>query len=123
MPPDKVREVIPQEKQQVAGGGGLSNYYYTDPGNWRTRQRYSVVFLRYINTANPFSVKQTPYMYVLSLIHELTHNAPNDSSAAGRTYTDGEMDTAARNLGSTDFDQYVREHCIPRRFWQESVGP
>ena len=123
VPPAKFHEVIPQEKKKVAGGGGLSNFYYTDPSNWRTRQRYSVVFLRYINTANPFSVKRNPYVFVLNFIHELTHNAPNDSSGAGKTYDDTEMDTAARNLGSTDFDQYVKEHCIPRRFWQESVSP
>jgi len=123
VPPDKFHEVIPQEKQPVAGGGGLSNYYYTDPGNWRTRQRYSVVFLRYINTANPFSVKQTPYMYVLSLIHELTHNAPKRFRGDWENLQRWRNGRCGKNPRSKDFDQYVREHCIPRRFWQESVGP
>mgnify|MGYP003288918218 CR=1 FL=1 len=88
------------------------------PLDWRTRQRTSIVFLRgAYSDSQPLAFQRIPYFYVLTLIHELTHNAPNDDGPQGIYYEHEDMDGAARKLGSTDFDQYVREHCIPRRFW------
>lgn len=118
---ERLNDVLPERARggkRVPGGGGLSSFYYTDPGNWRTRQRWSVVFLKgaYSNS-QPRAFKQLPYDYVVNVIHEITHNAPNDSSEAGLTYLEEEMDAAGRTLGSTGFDQYVKEHCIPQRYW------
>lgn len=99
------------------GGGGESNFFYTDRGNWRTRQRWSAVFLKGGFSDRP-APEALPYLYVLTLIHEITHNAPNDSSWDGLTYTHGQMNAAAIKLGTPGgFDQYVREHCIPKQYW------
>jgi YD repeat-containing protein len=120
VPQERLKDFLPEKAtfQAVAGGGGLSGFYYNDPSNWRTRQRWSVVFLKssYINTSQ-LNLERQPYEYVVTLIHELTHNAPNDSSERGQTYSHDEMDNAGRALGSRSFDQYVREHCIPKEFW------
>jgi YD repeat-containing protein len=104
--------------EEGAGGGGVSAIFYTDPSNWRTRQRTSIVYLKgAYSDSQPLAFKQLPYFYVGALIHELTHNAPNDSSEAGRYYEHKEMDAAAKTLGSTSLDQYVKEHCIPKKYW------
>ncbi|MEK6283937.1 MAG: hypothetical protein AABN95_26600, partial [Acidobacteriota bacterium] len=115
----RLNDVLPERArggEPVPGGGGLSSFYYTDPGNWRTRQRWSVVFLKGVSSDRP-ERERLPYEYVVALIHEITHNAPNDSSGAGLTYTEKQLDAAGRTLGSRGFDQYVREHCIPQRYW------
>lgn len=121
--PVDLDKIVPPDKRRTEppGGGGLSGFYYTDPGNWRTRQRWSVVFLRGggYSDSQPLAYERVPYDYVLALIHELTHNAPNDFSGFGRNYEHDEMDAAAKKLGSRDFDQYVREHCIPRKYWEK----
>ncbi len=102
--------------ERQAGGGGDSNFFYTDRNNWRTRQRWSAVYIKGVYS-DRLALKRLPYSYLISLIHEITHNAPNDSSRIGRTYQHSEMDGAAKTLGSTSFDQYVREHCIPTKYW------
>lgn len=118
---ERLEEFLPEAARgqgAVAGGGGLSNFYYTDPGNWGTRQRWSVVFVKsgYLNS-RPLASERLPYAYVVALIHEITHEAPNDSSGFGKNYEHPEMDAAAITLGSKSFDQYVREHCIPQKYW------
>ena len=55
------------------------------------------------------SFERLPFAYVATLIHELAHNAPSDDSRLGRVYEHEEMDAAAGELGSSGFDQYVRE--------------
>jgi YD repeat-containing protein len=98
----------------IAGGGGLSWVFYTPHG----RQRISTVFL--LSTppnAARLSVDRIPFAYVGRAIHELFHNAPNDSTRLFRLYEHEEMNAAAAALGARDFDQYVREHCIPRKYW------
>jgi hypothetical protein len=121
VPGGATASVIPpgaQVAKEPAGGGGLSLMFYTDSSNWRSRQRTSIVFLRgAYSDSQPLAFRLIPYSYVLTLIHEVTHNAPNDDSRSGRHYEHQEMDDAAVQLGSKDFDQYVREHCIPRRYW------
>jgi hypothetical protein len=122
VPRTEIDDVIPNEsprQQEPAGGGGLSGFYYTDRSNWRTRQRWSVVFLRgAYSDSQLIAFKRIPYDSLVVLIHEVTHNAPNDFSGTGRQYQHPEMDAAAKELGSTGFDQYVREHCIPERYWR-----
>ncbi|HBB87129.1 MAG TPA: hypothetical protein DC047_05900 [Blastocatellia bacterium] len=119
VPGERINDFLPERArgQSVSGGGGLSNFYYTDPRNWRTRQRWSAVFLKssYANTTQS-SIERQPYEYVVTLIHEITHNAPNDSSWMGLTYTHNQMNAAAEKLGSKGFDQYVKEHCIPKKY-------
>jgi hypothetical protein len=101
--------------QQPPGGGGLSSYFYTPSGH---RERWSAVWLQGAYSDSPrLAFDRLPFLYALILIHELAHNAPSDASALGRVYEHSEMDTAAVKLGSTGFDQYVREHCIPQRYW------
>lgn len=34
--------------------------------------------------------EKLPDEYVIAVIHEITHNAPNDSSGDGRTYTENQ---------------------------------
>jgi hypothetical protein len=64
------------------------------------------------------NIDRQPYEYVVTLIHEITHNAPNDSSGDGETYTHRQMNQAAYELdGSTTFDWYVKKHCIPEKYW------
>jgi len=101
--------------QQPSGGGGLSSYFYTSSGQ---RQRWSAVWLRGAYSDSPkLAFDRLPFAYALTLIHELAHNAPSDASQIGRIYEHEEMDAAAVELGSTSFDQYVREHCIPQKYW------
>jgi hypothetical protein len=119
VPAERLNDFLPEQArgEPVSGGGGVSNFYYTDPSNWRTRQRWSAVFVKSVYSDRP-AFERLPYDYVLTLIHELTHNAPNDSSGYGLTYTHKQMDGAAKTLGtSAGFDQYVREHCIPQKYW------
>jgi len=120
VPGERINDFLPEQAppQSVAGGGGLSGFYYADPSNWRAQQRWSAVFLKstYTNTTG-LNVERLPYEYVVNLIHEITHNAPNDSSGFGENYEHPEMNAAAKTLGSTSFDQYVREHCIPEKYW------
>lgn len=113
VPSERLNDFLPERArgEPVAGGGGVSNLYYTDPSNWRTRQRWSVVFVK------PLFSERLPYDYVGTLIHEITHNAPNDSSGFGRRYEEEEMNAAGITLGSRNFDQYVKEHCIPQKYW------
>lgn len=97
-----------------AGGGGLSNFFYSS----NQRHRISVVFLMGAYSNSPkLSFDRIPFAYLERAIHELFHNAPNDSSQLGRIYQHDEMNTAAKELGSTSFDQYVKDHCIPKQYW------
>jgi hypothetical protein len=121
VPEARVNEFLPERARggAVFGGSGVSNFYYNDPSNWRTRQRWSVVFLKteYANTSQ-LNHDRLPYEYVVTLIHEITHDAPNDSSQFGKMYEHDEMNRAAFKLdGSTSFDQYVKKHCIPKEYW------
>jgi YD repeat-containing protein len=101
-------------KQQPAGGGGLSSYFYVNG----KRQRWSAVWLRgAYSDSQKLAFDRIPYFYALTLIHELAHNAPSDDSRLGRVYEHEEMDAAAIKLGSVSFDQYVRDHCIPKKYW------
>jgi len=104
--------------EREAGGGGEANLFYTDPSNWKTRQRWSAVYIKGGFSDRP-APTALPYLYLLTLIHELTHNAPNDDSPYGKVYQHREMDTAAKKLGIPrgGFDQYVKEHCIPKQYW------
>jgi len=100
--------------QQPPGGGGLSSFFYSS-GH---RERWSAVWLMGAYSDSQRSAfDRIPFSYAVTLIHELAHNAPNDGSRLGRMYEHDEMDAAAVKLGSTSFDQYVKEHCIPQRYW------
>jgi hypothetical protein len=102
--------------KRAPGGAGDSNFFYTDPSNWKTRQRWSAVYLKSVYSDRP-EFTRLPYDYLVTLIHEIVHNGPNDSSSIGITYEHPEMNSAARALGATGFDQYVKDHCIPKKYW------
>jgi hypothetical protein len=118
VPQERMDDYIPAAARltgpQPAGGGGLSWFFYSSG----QRQRISVVFLMgaYNNSAN-LAFERIPFQYAQRAVHELVHNAPNDSSRLGRLYEHDEMNAAARELGSTGFDQYVKDHCIPAKDW------
>ena len=105
MPYGALDTVLPRGakvRDEGLGGGGLSGGCTTripitgGPGNV-----LALCILRErIQTANPWHSRRLPYHYVEVLIHELTHNAPNDNSFIGRYYEHNEMDGAARTLGS-----------------------
>jgi YD repeat-containing protein len=120
--PSQLQELLAGHElgEREPGGGGEANFFYTDRSNWRTRQRWSAVYLSgAYSDSRPLAFERLPYLYLLTLIHELTHNAPNDDSGFGLTYTHAQMDAAAVKLGTAKggFDQYVREHCIPKKYW------
>ena len=85
----------------------------------RTRQRISVVFLKQtpVNTSQ-LSIDQVRYDYVVTLIHEIIHNAPNDLSWAGMHYQHPDMSRAVWELDrSINIDVYIKKHCIPEKYW------
>jgi len=101
-------------KQQPAGDGGLSSFFCASG----PRERWSAVWLQGAYSDRPqYAFDGLPFLFAVTLIHELAHNAPSDASASGLLYEHKKMDAAAKTLGSTSFDQYVKDHCIPRQYW------
>ncbi|MCA1605516.1 MAG: hypothetical protein LC775_08625, partial [Acidobacteria bacterium] len=63
-----------QSRPQPAGGGGLAWLFYPSPGEWQTRQRISVVFLRSVYSDRLGGMERIPFHYVEAAIHEMVHN-------------------------------------------------
>lgn len=112
---EAINDYVPKEsalvQEEPAGGGGLS---------WMVRQksgppqRVSAIFLLSYYSDYPHKLESYPFRYFGRAVHELTHNAPE---VGGRFYSHAEMDSAAKLLGSSSFDQYVKENCIPKQYW------
>jgi YD repeat-containing protein len=112
---EAINDYVPREsaiiQQEPPGGGGLSWMVVQKSG---PPQRVSAIFVLSYYSDYPHKLGSYPFRYFGRAVHELTHNAPK---VGGRFYSHEEMDTAAKLLGSNGFDQYVKENCIPKRYW------
>lgn len=94
-----------------AGGGGVTFRDYSDstvryvypfaPGGWQS-DTYNI----------PGRQQIMAYGHFVTTIHEMFHAAGKTSS-----FSEKQMNDAARNLGASGFDNYVRKHCVPQQYW------
>jgi YD repeat-containing protein len=115
IPYEAINDYVPKEsalvQEEPPGGGGLSWMVLQKSG---PPQRVSAIFLLSYYSDYPHKLESYQFRYFGRAAHELTHNAPE---VGGRFYSHTEMDSAAKLLGSTSFDQYVKENCIPKQYW------
>jgi hypothetical protein len=113
VPAEHMNDYIPEAARgdRPAGGSGLSWIFESSAG----RQRISVVFIKGTFNATSAEVERLKFTYLVTGIHEITHNAPR----SGWYYNHPEMDKPARTLKAKDFDDYVEKHCIPSKYWSK----
>jgi YD repeat-containing protein len=117
---------VQDEGPPIAGGSGLSWVFgyshgmHTGPGEVNSANhlhRITTIFLKsvYADAARKTFDRQ-PYDYLITVIHELIHDAPNDIT---KSYDHAEMDQAARAIDGKDIksvDDYIARHCVPPQY-------
>jgi hypothetical protein len=97
---------IPSYLPPVSGGSGLSW------GNILRGDATAMIFLKGGYSDNPASLARLPYDYGISGIHEIIHLA-----AKNEPYRERLLNESASKLErGSDFDKYLKNHCLPAKF-------